>query len=233
MKNNEKGFATIVSVGIIILVFLAGYLVVEKKQRGDTKSLEPSLDLNTQVVSNLIVFNTREECEGDTKKQCVIAECDYAPEGIKSKNVCVNDYKYWKPSGQNVINDKDWKTYTNTEYGFEFQYPKDLYVTEKYSGSQIAIEGAMGGRDVKPMYIEISKNNVESDAQWGDIISHGTITLGSFEWDVWTLDSASDESFQYILSISHLDFKYYIIVNDQKELDQNQKEILSTFKFTK
>jgi hypothetical protein len=95
MKNNQKGFASMVLIGVIVvLVAVGGYFAFVKKS-------EP---ITQQPVQAPV-----------TTQENTPTPITQAP-NVEKQNA---DY-------QALINETaNWKTYANTQYGFEFKYPSD------------------------------------------------------------------------------------------------------------
>jgi hypothetical protein len=125
-----------------------------------------------------------------------------------------------------------WKTYTNTQYGFEFKYPADATTREeKFTSCKNA------AKECLRTFLTLSNGQVIeyqfSTFQGGrDFINAGDIKkekiiIDNKEYEFW-----SDNQFVNIfsLSASNLVVSSY---NDSGKIDTNiLKEILSTFKFT-
>lgn len=110
MKNTQKGFSTLLS--LLLFIVLAGgglYLYTEKVLKERTK-------IDSVIEAN--IKNESFKIENDTSNNSVI-KSDTKNE--KSENVSI------------------WKTYTNLDNGIEFKYPSEAIVTSTSSGSSFII----------------------------------------------------------------------------------------------
>ena len=197
MKKDEKGFANLVLIGVIVLlVAVGGYLAWKKDGRKNTK------------------------------QKSVVVKTD---------------------------NMSDWKTYTNTKYGFEFKYPTDMLVSDGepnifHSGTQPSNLGSVSvsSQDgARLLYMQIfNPDIVKGDYGWPErpcgewtfgpddkaLSSQQTAFAGQktlhFVSNVFSSGTSNvTENFYCIQSVNPLVISY-----DQSQ-ENKIKEILSSFKF--
>src|SRR3989344_2481115 len=131
MKNNQKGFANIVLVGVLVLVIFGGYLLLKNSTPADKEI----------------------------------------------------------PASQTTDETASWKTYTNSEYGFEFKYPSDylrkessIYFSEEIpEGTKVSVESptcktlVTGGgpwpKDCVSYNLLIQKNKISAENLFYQILS--------------------------------------------------------------
>ncbi len=132
-----------------------------------------------------------------------------------------------------------WKTYTNSEYGFEFKYPGNLMVYDKsslnsnntwdiYVGN-VTIEGTTAERERSSyLYLEALKNKMET-------INIGGISGKKVEMTD-SLAQRMGKNIRYLYAFVFNGDKAYSFFSDDN-ITVSQKDvfnkILSTFKFTK
>ena len=136
---------------------------------------------------------------------------------------------------------KDWKTYTNAEYGFEFKYPKDIYVelTPTKVVSIIHLEDRGRDNDTHSGIWIYTKNNPENlnPTAWADKYGDdkgSTIKLERTETTIGSLRALEIYGSEGILYnsilISHNGKMFnFLVIGGLRNMNQ----ILSTFKFTK
>lgn len=136
----------------------------------------------------------------------------------------------------------NWKTYTNTDYGFSFKYPGD-WRKEENSGEGIVqlYDGAEAGRELLPTETKIIvykplAENVVGDLEnyvkknYGKINSSTDVTVGGIASKQFVTTPqvfGTKTTTTYILK----DATYYIITCMENATDLNS--IISTFQFTK
>ncbi|MDP1689414.1 MAG: hypothetical protein Q8L47_04810, partial [bacterium] len=129
--NRSRSFASIVVIGIIVLVVAmgVGYFIFTKESGG------------------IKVFESKDQCEREAGSKCIYYLCDIPLGDIFQKICTQGDGSGWynviqigasdastasttsTTSTFSAIDTSDWKTYRNEEYGFglrdiEFKYPK-------------------------------------------------------------------------------------------------------------
>src|SRR5437868_3471396 len=139
-------------------------------------------------------------------------------------------------SGQSDV-PSDWKTYTNSEYGFEFKYPSNLDVSKTPTGvvQIIHSEDKNKNTEISGIWIYIKDNpNNWSPIQWW---SEQNNNAGAFEspknvkingLEAIRVDSVPDSFSDTHFILNHNKKIFDILQNFGSEGDQ----ILSTFKFT-
>lgn len=92
-----------------------------------------------------------------------IGECCEGMECKLESNIPDAATKCKKPS-QAVANETvGWKTYANTEYGFEFKYPKEWIISENNTGTTVSVWSSESRKNqsigaIIPIYPELSVN---------------------------------------------------------------------------
>ena len=135
-----------------------------------------------------------------------------------------------------VIVPSDTKTYTNTEWGFEFQYPKDWEIVENPYGSsnlKFTLLAVPVDRTLvhapDPFLVSIVSPDFAKQ-QFSDVQnSSSEITIDGIHGVKYTYE---EESLQLIAIILPLG-RNMIGLGTDKEYEQYFNQILSTFKFLK
>jgi hypothetical protein len=151
----------------------------------------------------------------------------------------------------------DWKTYTNTQYGFEVKYPSTWTAKPNYSGSSfkpsvislLSPEALKASTPYQKNKMDINvyslaelndihkfnSNNLEDylNANGTDVVSYSKSTLNG----VNAYDAKEAGLGTYFAIYIERDAKIYQLffdaIGSRAELSETEKEILSTFKFTK
>jgi hypothetical protein len=246
MENNKN---IVVSILLLVVVGVGGYFSVDKN-KSDVK-------LNT--------YATQEDCETSTGKECVLGMCDLVPEGKKFEDVCPNGSKFWMSNEQKDIKVDEsvtWKTYTNSQYGFEFKYPESIVVTEapkeykrpneilrididskisieskKKMMEELAISG--GGIDGFSTFLQISYINSKVKPTCEIIDAYSSISFSKFYLDglFWDKCISYGDLHSPLLSLTYAvdgDNYFKIYAEDYSpEINKEVDEIISTFEFTK
>ncbi|MEO8065325.1 MAG: hypothetical protein ABI643_00525 [Candidatus Doudnabacteria bacterium] len=165
-----------------------------------------------------VSFMDEEHCPGDPKTMPSVAYI----------NQILSTFKFTTPSS--VLDTSTWKTYTNSQYGFEFQYPPSITYQDKSSSSgwgDISFEDA--NKSSNGFNIKINNPGFGFGEGCLDIKTSSKLVNGIMMSRsdycgliVYHFKTGSNEF--YILNSKILDKEYF----DEKVLDQ----ILSTFKFT-
>lgn len=112
MKNSQKGFVVPLLIAIIAVLVIGGgvYIYNNKKVEAPVVS-----DTQTQTQTS---GQTQQQTNTQTPPANNLEPC--TNNGSMGTRKC-------NPPQTNTLN---WKTYTNTKYGFEIKYPTDWYVTD-------------------------------------------------------------------------------------------------------
>ncbi|MDO8430585.1 MAG: hypothetical protein Q7S72_01175 [Candidatus Taylorbacteria bacterium] len=146
----------------------------------------------------------------------------------------LNSFKSFEPG---EVSTSDWKTYTNTKYGFEFKYSKNLHISSSYTGVITQADNVSVtpytqeqlkdlGKEISEILISVSdKKNIEPEKTVSrkEILIDG-IKAVQYDTQGGMLDT------QLIVILFQKDNKYYRIVG--WSLRPQLDSILSTFKFT-
>ena len=128
----------------------------------------------------------------------------------------------------------DWKTYTNSTYGFSFKYPKDFSLSDKLPQTN---------KENLPSEVLFLKNNKmeisiwPKPAGWGyedfsTEISSNEITIDGVKATENMLSNGSETVIAVLSPANDNPFFYWAIISKQSDkIDFDQ--ILSTFQFTK
>lgn len=145
----------------------------------------------------------------------------------------------------------EWKTYTNNQYGFEFQYPSNLQNIEKYSQNEYYIT-SLSSSDLKYEKSPLSTDIVSIGTEYRIFFHNKKCNVWSDDYGIYeygifhknTVDSfPANVSYQgpsnntYLLNID-TDLGCVSLIGEYGEntIDKSKIEfdqIISTFKFTK
>ena len=116
-----------------------------------------------------------------------------------------------------------WKTYTNTQYGFSFQYPSDWEAVN-------TPQGQMG--EFSLLSFNIIKNGIPYITI---AVEDNNFVLGSRNWKDFQLGQIKGiiSNSNEIVFTSAQGQKFYILTKNNPKMDTVTSQILSTFKFTK
>jgi len=146
---------------------------------------------------------------------------------------------------------KDWETYANSEYGFEFKYPKELATNKDYD---VKVEDPLAalsliqdgpGAFYQRIWISVWQSRIKNQGQYkigenckqGDfdgtsepkVESCSVASLNPFAFKEILHDSQNNQIFT---RITVLNSKYEIFINFPSEINETLiNQILSTFKF--
>jgi len=160
------------------------------------------------------------------------------------------------PTSQNqtVTNDQaiktdktaDWKIYTNSKYGFSFNYPKELFIYEPVGEKRVYVQSTKGvvtkdtmPSDFKIIWIAYDYNNKTEPFAFFPCNSDKKYkgTVGGVPADYCeSTDSHSDAGFSLEALWSKNGIKYWATTSAEggsKDEVELLKQILATFTFTK
>ncbi len=133
-------------------------------------------------------------------------------------------------SSASSINTTGWKTYTNVQYGFEFQYPKDRKLVEgRPQGDQnadwyIYLKDSSGGLNIV--------FTVNSKMDYGPLVQDGAIIADGVVFDRKYIGFGGNNWAKNAPSIYESEKGNIDIVTEYKNRTLVE-QILSTFRFTK
>lgn len=123
---------------------------------------------------------------------------------------------------------KGWKTYTNTEYGFEFMYPPS-WIYKDYADDN----GGISGRS-----FDFYSATVTPDPSYGDHIGNEVFVLAIFDKDEVNLDTrlinSTVDGHQAARGKNYIKIfgeNYTVHLGFKDEAQEYFPQILSTFKF--
>jgi hypothetical protein len=125
-----------------------------------------------------------------------------------------------------------WKTYTNTQYGFEIKYPDGW-------DNKIGGQGKMG--EFSLLSLDINKNssdfNLNRTPYVRLVVENENFRLGTRDWKKFELGQirgniSYSATVYEIVFVSSQGQNFYITTKNNPETDNITKQILSTFKFT-
>jgi len=170
MKNNQKGFANVVLIGVlVILIGIGGYFVLKEKQ--------------SPVVQQVPITSAGE-----------------------------------------IAN---WKTYTNTQYGFEFKYPETYSYNETTNNNWFPNSFEINMYDSNHAGFSLFINQPASGGGDCDAVKRSIVNINGINMekaDAYGFLSYSFKSGKNEFIFATLNFYESLVLVDQ---------ILSTFKFTK
>jgi hypothetical protein len=142
-------------------------------------------------------------------------------------------------SEENYINN-NWKTYTNTEYGFEFKYPSnylfEIEDAETFGNDIVFLVSTEGFKeDGSHFKTTVSVSDAPFD-NFSEIKSDSDLialdetreTINGVDWNIISLESKAHKN-KFTLAVTTKNDWGYSVTSDQGKDNQ----ILSTFKFTK
>ncbi|MFA5961076.1 MAG: hypothetical protein WC848_00115 [Parcubacteria group bacterium] len=131
-----------------------------------------------------------------------------------------------------VVSSTDWQTYTDAQHGFEFKYPAGFVVKkdEERSISILTKEQSVS-RISSPAYVYVSYDTDNGILPKGTKINFA----GGVAMESITKSDSGDFSVAYHISVVKNGFDYTIsfMDKDKNSLTENDKRIISSFKFTK
>lgn len=135
----------------------------------------------------------------------------------------------------------DWKTYSNTQYGFEFKYPSNNETEITQDGGRIRIQNYNPNTDalrLKQNEYYLYVNVVPSDASCLSEISNSKVITSTSNYKVYT-GTASEQGGDtggtvYVLcAVKTGQYPYYSMSVTENSSGTIANNIFSTFKFTK
>ncbi|OGM97971.1 MAG: hypothetical protein A2735_02275 [Candidatus Yanofskybacteria bacterium RIFCSPHIGHO2_01_FULL_41_21] len=142
----------------------------------------------------------------------------------------------------------DWKTYTNTQYGFEFKYPNDFVITESSTADTnpntriyiVNIKKQLEGDEYQKISFSYSPQiNLELSSEPSYKPEGPPAYIGGATWDTDRFNDGSPGQgalYDSLLIDTEYGGKFYSITlypNDGPEINPAFEEILATFKFIK
>ncbi len=136
----------------------------------------------------------------------------------------------------------NWQTYTNTKYGFEFQYPKDWEVKQENDGSIYLTSNLPWPQEGKAFVIRETEKSLAKfidDYNKSDMMADGTALSTIFEQKDYSIAGVRADLLKgstaigvtsNMIFITHNNRNYVIDFNDQSN---NHLQILKSFKFIK
>lgn len=206
--QHQKGVSTLVSIVIIIVVAIVVFGGVFVYQYFATPKANNQQQNPTACTEEAKICPDG-SAVGRTGPNCEFAPCPAVPDQTAG-----------------------WKTYTNSEYGFEIKYPTGW-------DNKIGSQGKMGAYSL--LSLDINKNSSDFNANRASyvrlVVEDNNFVLGSRDWKNFELGQikgsiASPGTGYEIIFSSDLGQKFYIFTKNNPEIDSDTNKILSTFKFT-
>ena len=123
-------------------------------------------------------------------------------------------------------------TYTNVEYGFEFDYPAQVEVRVEEKPFQLLVYT----ESANPFYVRATRDFSPGDAAYFlDTSSTGELVYGPYVWLTYNLpdgyaDATGVSQPIYALQMQAEDVLYSVVFYNQDSLTEVQGQILSTFR---
>ncbi|OGZ31967.1 MAG: hypothetical protein A2V69_03610 [Candidatus Portnoybacteria bacterium RBG_13_40_8] len=139
---NKKFFVIVIAIIIIMVaVYLIMYFTTPKNQEGQ-KSIQEQACIDaggTVTMANCC------QSASDFPNFCAIGPCGCASEYSHEIKICECPDGCWDGTKcvkqQTGIDTSDWRTYTNSRYVYNMQYPRDWTVKHDYGPNEITGEG--------------------------------------------------------------------------------------------
>ena len=176
------------------------------------------------------------ECRVDL--DCPQPNCSALANCIGMINKCVNGKcELTKTENQTA----GWKTYTNTEYGFEFKYPQDFIISINPQGSTVIfrlVDNNMAVCDmyIGPIYSRVSDLLAPPSSTQKKIVTDITISgikAKRIREEERGLDAGLITTYAGYASRNNIHYLFSCVPVDYKDDGFVFDKMLSTFKFTK
>lgn len=143
-------------------------------------------------------------------------------------------------SDKSITKDALWSLYTNTKYGFQFQYPKDWEVQQDNDGSIYLTSNLSWPQEGKAFIIRETEKSLAKfidDYNKSDILADGTSLSTIFEHKDYSIADVRADLLKgstaigvtsNIIFLTHNNRNYVIDFNDQST---NHLQVLKSFKF--
>ena len=120
----------------------------------------------------------------------------------------------------------DWKTYTNSQYGFEFKYPNDKSVNTSANDVLVLNQGDPGVIILRMNFVPIGSSIGDNETSWEQITLNGKRAFKrSFATETWIVT-------ELYVNPNGIQSKELRIITPNSNMSLSD-QILSTFKFTK
>ena len=137
----------------------------------------------------------------------------------------------------------DWKTYTNTDYGFSFKYPRDWETKSRNtieSTAKLEIVSAPKNIGDSLFGVSIKKTTLQKEielvknifAQNSTFLGTDAITFANEQTTKLSFQNNTDNTIKPVIYIIDNNDYIYILNGEGSSNDLNVNQILSTFKFT-
>jgi len=229
MKTNQKGIINILILGLICALVVAGFSFAY------VKYFKPKNKNTNQVVVNTNVnANANQNLNQNTNGTVVINSNASAN---TNGTVVVNSNANTNTA---VDETKDWKTYTNKEFGYSIKYPSDWPIdTQNSDQGEVKIGNVPEGSSAKPLIVYVYKNDSDINrfiTSFIDGFPNGCGEQGSeyFAGTTWiTLDCPFNgqnyKSYSVVWGGNIYNLTY---TRGSESINQTFNTILSTFQFS-
>ncbi len=146
-------------------------------------------------------------------------DCDSVPK--KWEILEVGSQEQIQPS-----KNSDWKTYTNTTYGFEFKYPKNLEI-QSLSDKAVVFSSVANNDEIISVFIKTNTKNISIEQNLANL-NPKKQSIGSqiSAYSYFTSDQAK------FVQVLH-DGSFVTLASSESKNNDLLDQILSSFKFTK
>lgn len=145
MNKNNKGLTTIIILLIVVALTGGGSATYKIMQKSGFIKSNGKSDILQPVVG------------GDRDLHGCIPSAGYSWCEVKQKCLRIWEEKCDVATTTSIVDTKDWKTYVNEEYGFEFKYPKGWEVLQRNKG-MVQIGNPLSGLRVFHLSVSIEDN---------------------------------------------------------------------------